>query len=61
MIREKITHYRKEQGLTQKDLSFGVGIRHATLSEFETGKKAMRSDLLEKIMEVLNLDIVQRA
>ena len=58
MIREKIIHYRKEQGLTQTDLAQKVGVRQATISDFENGKYNLRSDLLEKILIVLNLDIV---
>jgi transcriptional regulator with XRE-family HTH domain len=61
MIREKITHYRKQQGLTQTDLASKSGLRQATISDFENGKNNLRSDLLEKIMEVLNLDIVPRS
>jgi HTH-type transcriptional regulator / antitoxin HipB len=60
MIRQKITHYRKEQGLTQTDLASKTGIRQATISDFENGKNNLRSDLLEKILIVLNLDIVPR-
>ena len=61
MIREKITEFRKQQGLTQTDLAQKVGVRQATISDFENGKYNLRSDLLEKILIVLNLDIVQRS
>lgn len=61
MIREKIIHYRKEQSLTQTDLAQKVGVRQATISDFENGKYNLRSDLLEKILIVLNLDIVPSA
>jgi HTH-type transcriptional regulator / antitoxin HipB len=61
MIREKITHYRKEQGLTQTDLASKSGLRQATISDFENGKKSIRTDLLEKILIALDLDIVPRS
>ena len=58
MIREQIIKARKEQGLTQTDLALKAGLRQATISDFETGKKNLRSDLIEKIIQTLNLDIM---
>jgi len=60
MLRQKIITARKQQGLTQKDLAEKLGIRQATLSEFESGKRSLRSDTLETIINFLNLDIMQR-
>ena len=57
-MREQIIKARKEQGLTQTDLAIKTGLRQATISDFENGKKNLRSDLLEKILQTLNLDIM---
>jgi len=56
-INEIISERRKSLGYTQKDLSAKIKIRHATLSEFESGKHAIGSDKLEDIMNALNLTI----
>ena len=56
-INEIISDRRKLLGLTQKDLSAKVGIRHATLSEFESGKHGLGSDKLELILAELQLSI----
>ena len=57
MIREQVIKARKEQGLTQKDLALKVGVRTATISDFERGKYNLGSDILEKILESLNIEI----
>lgn len=57
MLREKIIKARKEQGLTQKDLAKKVGVRQATISDFERGKTNLNSNTLEKIFEILNINI----
>ena len=56
-INEIISERRKSLGITQKDLSAKVGIRHATLSEFESGKHGLVSDKLELILAELQLSI----
>ena len=54
-INEIISERRKSLGITQKDLAAKVGIRHATLSEFESGKHGLGSDKLEPILSELQL------
>lgn len=56
-INEIISERRKSLGITQKDLSAKVGIRNATLSEFESGKHGLGSDKLELILPELQLSI----
>jgi len=56
-INEIISERRKSLGLTQKELSAKVGIRLATISEFESGKHGLGSDKLELILSELQLSI----
>ena len=56
-INEIISERRKSLGLTQKELSAKIGIRHATISEFESGKHGLGSDKLELILSELQLSI----
>ena len=56
-INELIQERRKAMGISQKDLSEKADIRVATLSDFEKGKSGLNSNTLEKIMEILNLEI----
>lgn len=57
MIRETIIARRKELGYTQKNVAELAGVRKATISDFENGKSNLSSNLLEKVMKVLNLTI----
>lgn len=56
-IRQTIIKARKEKGITQTQLANLAGIRVATISTFEAGKKEMRTDTLSKIMAILALHI----
>jgi transcriptional regulator with XRE-family HTH domain len=56
MLREHIIKARKEQGYTQCSLASKIGVRQATISEFESGKHALRSDILEKILQILEIN-----
>jgi len=56
-INEIISKRRKLLGFTQKELSSKIGIRNATLSEFESGKHGLGSDKLELILSELQLSI----
>lgn len=57
MLREFIKKTRKQKGISQKDLAAGIGVRPATISEFEAGKYALGSDKIEKIFEILNISL----
>ena len=57
MLRKIIITARKQQGFTQRSLAETLGIRQATLSEFESGKRSIRSDTLEKIIKFLEIEI----
>jgi len=56
-IRHIIAAHRLTQGLTQTELAEIVGIRNATISDFEKGKYNLGSDKLEAIMHELGLTI----
>lgn len=58
MLREQIIKARKEQGYTQGGLASEIGVRQATISEFESGKRSLRSDILEKILQTLEINIM---
>lgn len=57
MIAETIKQRRKALGITQGELASRLGVRQATISDFERGIMSIRSETLEKIMEILELEI----
>lgn len=56
-INEIITERRKSLGLTQKQLAENIGVRNATISDFEKGKRNLGTDKLEAIMRELDLTL----
>lgn len=54
MIRtsERIRTLRKQAGLSQKELADLVGIAQNTLSQYESGTRALRVETLKKLSEV---------
>lgn len=58
MFRKLIISERKRQGLTQSDLAEKIGVRQATISEYESGKSEMKSETLSKIIESLGIDVL---
>ena len=57
---ETINKARKEQGYSQGSLALKVGVRQATISDFENGKRGLSSVTLEKIFEVLSIDLISK-
>lgn len=57
-IKQKIKMARKAARLTQGELAKRAGVRQATLSDFERGKHALNSTLLNKLCKILNLTIM---
>jgi transcriptional regulator with XRE-family HTH domain len=55
LIEEAITR-RKEQKLTQEQLSVLAGVSKPTLNSFEQGKTSIKLDSAIKILKVLGLD-----
>lgn len=58
-IRELITQKRTEVGMTQKELSEKTGITQARISDFESGKRTMTSDNIDKIFNALEIHFKQ--
>ena len=58
MIRQTIIKIRKEQGYSQGGLALKVGVRQATISDFENGKTGLSSMTIDRIFEVLNIKLV---
>lgn len=56
-IRRTIISARKEAGISQTELANSIGVRVATISDFECGKSEIRTDTLNKIINALSLRI----
>lgn len=57
MFGKRIAHVRKRKGLTQKLLAERVGITVVAIAYIETGKRWPRLGTLNKIANVLKVDI----
>lgn len=58
-IREIIIQKRTEVGMTQMELSEKTGITQARISDFESSKRSMTSDNIDKILNALELHFKQ--
>lgn len=58
-IGENIKKYRKEKGLTQKELADKLNIATNSLSRYEIGERRPPIDMIEKIAEILNVTPIQ--
>ena len=56
-VGEKIKHYRKIEGITQKQLGEKLGVKHNTVSDYERGVISPEQDMLFAISEVFNVSI----
>lgn len=56
-INEILSERRKSLGLTQKEVAEQIGVRNATISDFEKGKRNLGSDKLEQLLSILHLTI----
>ncbi len=59
LIGEKIKKYRKEKGLTQRELADKLNIATNSLSRYEIGERRPPIDMIEKIAEILNVTPIQ--
>jgi putative transcriptional regulator len=57
MLKNKIAEYRKDKGLTQKQLANKVGITRPYLSDIENCKYEPGGSLILKIAEALCTDV----
>lgn len=58
-IGENIKKYRKEKGLTQRELADKLNIATNSLSRYEIGERRPPIDMIEKIAEILNVTPIQ--
>ena len=54
---KKIREIRKEKNFSQMDLAYSIGMSMNTISYIELGKISSKIDTLNKIANVLNVDI----
>ena len=52
-----IQKYRKEAGFTQKELAKKLNVAVGTIQQYELGKRQPRLEFLEKIANVLGVDV----
>jgi transcriptional regulator with XRE-family HTH domain len=58
-IGTNIKKYRKEKGLTQRELADKLNIATNSLSRYEIGERRPPIDMIEKIAEILNITPIQ--
>lgn len=56
-IGRQIKKYRRLRGLTQKELGLLVGVRHNTISAYESGTNRPEGDALFAIAKALSINI----
>lgn len=60
MIREKIIQTMKEKSIRAADISAATQIRKSPLSEYLNSKRELRIESIEKILDFLGLEIVEK-
>lgn len=56
LISKCIAKWRAESGLTQEELAELVGVSQATISDYESGKYVLGSDVLVRIVRAVGAD-----
>ena len=59
MIGEKIKTIRKNKGMSQEELALKLNVVRQTISKWEKGFSVPDADMLQKISEILEVDIKQ--
>lgn len=54
---DQIKKKRKEKSMTQAELAEKVGVSHATIARYETGKIPLTVEMMQKIASELDIDI----
>lgn len=57
MINKKLKEIRKEQNISQQELSEKIFVNQNTISQYESGKRTINSEMLEKIADTLGYNI----
>lgn len=55
VIAENITHYRKQSGITQKELADKIGIKASTLSDYINLRSAPSFGIIQKLADFFNV------
>lgn len=58
LVANCITKRRKELGLTQENLAEASGVSRITISAIERRKRVVSTEVLLKLLNALNLDII---
>jgi len=58
-LRQIIKSRRKELNYTQKELAFLCSLSHQTVNNFERGRSQLGSDSLDKMLDILDLQVGQ--
>lgn len=61
IIGQNIRKYRKEKGMTQKDLAEAIGVKNTTVSMWEVGSNTMPIEVLAEICRVLGVSLADMA
>lgn len=59
MLSDKIKSYRKSKGFTQEELAFRLNIVRQTVSKWEKGISVPDAENLQKLADVLEVDVRQ--
>ena len=57
MLKENIRRLRKDKGYSQETLAEALGVFRQTVSKWEKGLSVPDADLLEKMAELLEVDV----
>lgn len=57
MINKRLKEIRKEQNMSQQELSERIFVNQNTISQYESGKRVVNSETLEKIADTLGYNI----
>jgi putative transcriptional regulator len=58
MLRERLKHARERKGWSQRELARQAGVRHALISELETGKKTDTiGSILKRLARALGVSV----
>ena len=57
MLKENIRRLRKDKGYLQETLAEALGVVRQTVSKWEKGLSVPDADLLEKMAELLEVDV----
>lgn len=60
-MRQRIRAKRKKLGMSQAELGRRVGVSRVAVCEFEAGRGSLSDRTLERMLDVLDIDVKRRA